>query len=110
MEDTGDKKGEGVPNLGLSEADVRAVAKRPVGRSLKNFLRDLKILCSFAALKNTVVEFQRDDALGLAAQLAYYLILALFPFILVLVSLMGTFSNPQLATSVFEYFRQVIPP
>src|ERR671933_243316 len=106
MEDTGDRKSRDSENLGLSEADVRAVAKRPAGGSLKNFLRDLRSLCSFTALKKTVAEFQRDDALGLAAQLAYYLILALFPFILVLVSLMGTFSTPQLADYILEYFSQ----
>src|SRR5919199_639350 len=110
MEDSGNKRGGDPADLGLSEAKLRAVAKRPVRGSLKNFLRDLRTLCSFAALKKVVAEFQRDDVLGLAAQLAYYMILALFPFILVLVSLMGTFSNPQLASSVLEYFSQVMPP
>jgi membrane protein len=74
-----------------------------------NFLRDLRSLLRFQALKATVQEFQRDDALGLAAQLAYYLILALFPFILVLVSLMGTFGSEELASEVLGYFRQVMP-
>ena len=32
--------------------------------SLKNFLHDLKDLTSFRALRATVQEFQRDDALG----------------------------------------------
>ena len=74
-----------------------------------NFLRDLKDLLSFRALKATVQEFQRDDALGIAAQLAYYLILALFPFILVLVSLMGTFGSEELASEVLTYFQRVMP-
>jgi membrane protein len=74
-----------------------------------NFLRDLRSLLRFRALKATVQEFQRDDALGLAAQLAYYLILALFPFILVLVSLMGTFGSQELASEVLGYFRRVMP-
>ena len=110
MEDSRDKRGGNPANPGLSEAELRAVAKRPAGGSLKNFLRDLRSLSSFAALKKAVAEFLRDDAPGLAAQLAYYMILALFPFILVLVSLMGTFSSPQLAASVLEYFSQVLPP
>ena len=54
-------------------------------------------------------EFQRDDALGIAAQLAYYLILALFPFILVLVSLLGTFGSEELASEVLAYFHRVMP-
>ncbi len=93
----------------LSKEELRGVAGRPARGSLKNFLGDLRSLLRFQALKATVQEFQRDDALGLAAQLAYYLILALFPFILVLVSLMGTFGSQELASEVLGYFRQVMP-
>jgi membrane protein len=93
----------------LSKEEFRGVARRPATGSPLNFLRDLRRLLSYQALKATVQEFQRDDAMGLAAQLAYYLILALFPFILVLVSLMGTFGNPELASTVLDYFRQIMP-
>jgi membrane protein len=93
----------------LSKEELRGVARRPAGGSLKNFLRDVRDLASFRALKATVQEFQRDDALGIAAQLAYYLILALFPFILVLVSLLGTFGSEELASDVLGYFKQVMP-
>jgi membrane protein len=85
------------------------VARRPARGSPKNFLLDMKSLLSVRALRAAVAEFQRDDALGLAAQLAFYLILALFPFLLVLVSLMGTFSSPELADQVLGYFREVTP-
>ncbi len=74
-----------------------------------NFLRDLRSLLNFQALKASVQEFQRDDALGLAAQLAYYLILALFPFILVLVSLLGIFGSEKFASIVLDYFQRVMP-
>jgi membrane protein len=93
----------------LSKEELRGVARRPARGSPMNFLRDLKDLLSFRALKATVQEFQRDDALGIAAQLAYYLILALFPFILVLVSLMGTFGSEELASEVLTYFQRVMP-
>jgi membrane protein len=93
----------------FSKEELRGVARRPAGGSLMNFLRDLRSLLRIQALKATVQEFQRDDALGLAAQLAYYLILALFPFILVLVSLMGTFGNKEFASIVLSYFQQVMP-
>jgi membrane protein len=93
----------------LSKEEHQSVARRPARGSLKNFLRDLRDLASFRALKATVQEFQRDDALGIAAQLAYYLILALFPFILVLVSLLGTFGSEELASEVLGYFQQVMP-
>src|SRR5919202_1783012 len=106
MENSGNK-GE---QLHLDRAHLSGVARRPAKGSLKNFLLDLKSLLSVRAIKVAVTEFQRDDALGLAAQLAFYLILALFPFLLVLVSLMGTFSSPALASNVLEYFREVTPP
>jgi len=110
MRNSEDKRGKDpAEDLGLSKTELQAVAKRPVEGSLKNFTRDLRTLCSFVTLKKAVQEFQQDDALGLGAQLAFYLILALFPFILVLVSLMGTFSSPELANEVLRYFEQVTP-
>jgi membrane protein len=53
----------------------------------------------------------RDDALGLAAQLAYYLILAIFPFILFLVAVLDAFgsSSPQFVNELFDYLRRVMP-
>ena len=105
MTDSEDTGGQ----LNLDRAELRGVARRPARGSLKNFLLDMKSLLSVRALRAAVAEFQRDDALGLAAQLAFYLILALFPFLLVLVSLMGTFSSPELAEQVLGYFREVTP-
>jgi membrane protein len=104
-----DDSGKKAEKLNLDRAELQAVARRPVEGSPKNFFRDLKSLLNVQAIKATVQEFQRDDALGLAAQLAFYLILALFPFILVLVTLMGTFSSPTLAGYVLEYFQSVTP-
>jgi len=54
-------------------------------------------------------QFQRDDVPGLAAQVAYYLILSLFPLLLVIFSLLGTFSSPELAQDVLGYFQRVLP-
>ena len=105
MQDSGDK-GE---HSNLDRAELRAVARRPAEGSLTDFLKDMRSLLSVRALKTAVAEFQRDDALGLAAQLAFYLILALFPFILVLVSLMGTFSSPAFAAQILEYLQSVTP-
>lgn len=85
------------------------VARRPVDGSYGGFLRDLASLMSFAALKRTIGGFVKNDGTGLAAQLAFYLVLALFPLILVLFSLLGTFSNPELASTLLGYFSQVLP-
>ena len=110
MKTSDDNKGlDPVEDLGLSESELRGVAKRPVRGSLKSFLHDMRTLLSFATLKRAAQEFQSDDALGLAAQLAYYLILALFPFILFLVAVLDTFSNPEFARTILVYLQQVLP-
>ncbi len=91
--------------------ELRAVARRPAKGSLKNFFGDLRDLVRFQTLKATIQEFVRDDALGLAAQLAYYLILAIFPFILFLVAVLDAFgsSSPQFVNELFDYLRRVMP-
>jgi membrane protein len=95
----------------MPQEELRAVARRPAKGSLKNFLGDLRDLLRFQTLKATIQEFQRDDALGLAAQLAFYLILALFPFILFCVAVLDAFgsSDPRFVNEVFDYLRQVMP-
>src|SRR5918997_6887877 len=93
----------------LPRPELRAVARRPAKGSLKHFFGDLRSLLRFQALKATAQEFMRDDAMGLAAQLAYYLILSLFPFILVLFSLLGTFGSEQLASDLLGYFQRIMP-
>lgn len=91
------------------EEGSRGVAQRPADGSYGGFIRDLASLMSLSALKRTAAEFQKNDGTGLAAQLAYYLILAMFPLILVLFSVMGTFSSPDLANNLLSYFQQVLP-
>ncbi len=105
MQNSGDKGKQ----LNLDRADLQAVARRPAEGSLGDFFRDMRSLLSLRALKAAVADFQRDDALGLAAQLAFYLILALFPFILVLVSMMGTFGTEKFASTILDYSREVTP-
>lgn len=85
------------------------VANRPADGSYGGFLRDLASLMSLTALKRTAAEFQRNDGMGLAAQLAYYLILAMFPLMLVFLSVLGTFSSPELAQGLLSYFGRVLP-
>ncbi len=95
----------------MPREELRALARRPAKGPLKNFFGDLRDLMRFGTLKATVQEFIRDDALGLAAQLAYYLILALFPFILFLVAVLDAFgsSSPQFVNELFDYLRRVMP-
>src|SRR5215217_17811 len=90
---------------------LRGVARRPARGSLKNFLGDLRDLLRYGTLKATVQECIRDDALGLAAQLAFYLILAIFPFILFCVAILDAFSSsdPQFVTELFDYLKRLLP-
>jgi membrane protein len=61
-------------------------------------------------LKRTVKETQADNGLGLAAQLAYYFFLALFPAILFMLALAGTVASADLITRVVNMMSGVAPP
>lgn len=56
-------------------------------------------------------EVQDDDVFGRAAQLSYYFLLALFPLLLFLVSIIGWFAgqDSEMRTSLFRYLGAVLP-
>jgi membrane protein len=58
-------------------------------------LRDLDRRSLWRTLRRTVSEFREDDLTDWAAALTYYGVLALFPALLVLVSLLGLFGDPE---------------
>lgn len=61
--------------------------------------------------KRVYSEIQKDDIFGRAAQLAYYFLLALFPLLLFLTSVIGLLlgSGTGLRHSLFNYLSQVLP-
>jgi membrane protein len=61
--------------------------------------------------KRVFGEIQKDDVFGRAAQLAYYFLLALFPLLLFLTSVIGLLlgSGTGLRHSLFNYLSQVLP-
>src|SRR5215216_1733857 len=61
-------------------------------------------------LKRTYAEVTDDDALGLAAQLAYYFVLALFPAILCVVALASFFPLQTLTDDVVASLGRFAPP
>lgn len=61
-------------------------------------------------LKRTARETYDDDCLGLAAQLAYYFILALFPALLFLLALASFFPLVQLTDEVVHGLSRFAPP
>jgi len=60
-------------------------------------------------LKRTWVEVQADNCLGLAAQLAYYFFLALFPALLFLVALASYFPIANLMDQITAMLARVAP-
>jgi membrane protein len=60
-------------------------------------------------LKRTIKDANEDDCLGLAAQLAYYFFLALFPAILFLIALASFFPLTNIADDVVRALRPIAP-
>jgi len=62
-------------------------------------------------LKRIIKRIQDDDVFGRAAQLSYYFLLALFPLLLFLVSLLGYFAQAgsELRNSLLNYLAAVMP-
>ena len=57
-------------------------------------------------------EIQEDEVFGRAAQLSYYFLLALFPLLIFLTSVIGFVigSESGIRQSLFSYLSQVMPP
>jgi len=63
-----------------------------------------------AALKRTVKEFQEDNLTDWAAALTYYAVLAIFPGLIVLVSVLGLVGQAQATTqTMLQVIQQVAP-
>ena len=59
--------------------------------------------------QRVIHEIQQDDCLGRAAQLAYYFLFALFPFFLVLTTLLGYLPVPNLMDRLLETLAEMLP-
>ncbi len=61
--------------------------------------------------KRVISEIQSDDVFGRAAQLAYYFLLALFPLLLFLTSVIGLLlgSGTGVRHALFAYLSRVLP-
>jgi membrane protein len=70
----------------------------------------LEIPLSWSELiKRTIRDALADDCFGLAAQLAYYFFLALFPALLFLLALASFFSFGDLANNILSTLRPIAP-
>jgi len=79
----------------------------PPGRQTQTaFLGGLRIT---DLAKRVVQEVREDNCLGQAAQLAYYLIFAVFPFLLFLATLLGYLPIPNLMDRIMASLAQLLP-
>lgn len=60
-------------------------------------------------IRRTYTEVLNDDCLGRAAQLAYYFLFALFPFLLFLTTLLGYIPVPNLLDNIMLLLAQALP-
>lgn len=62
-------------------------------------------------LKKTYREFVDDQATDLAAALTYYAVLAVFPALLAIVSIVGLFSDPETTVqAMLDFLAGILPP
>src|SRR6188472_3643203 len=61
-------------------------------------------------LKRTLTEFQEDNLSDWAAALTYYGLLALFPALIAMVSLIGIFGDPKTTTGTLTEIIEEIGP
>jgi membrane protein len=68
-------------------------------------------LTPLGVIKRVVAEIDHDDVWGRSASLSYYFLLALFPALLFMVSLLGMFAGPgtELRTGLFQNLARVLP-
>lgn len=61
--------------------------------------------------KRTWSEINKDDVFGRSAQLSYYFLLALFPLLFFLISILGFVlgGNPSAQQSIMHYFGRMLP-
>ena len=71
----------------------------------------LSTLISRNLLRRVWKRANEDDILGRASQLSYYFLLALFPFLLFLITLFGYFSgtSSELRRELIKYLSSVVP-
>ena len=74
------------------------------------YLWNLGGLTARELTRRVVVEAQADDVLGQSAKLSYYLVLAVFPLLIFLVTLIGVLApGSDLLAELLAYWRHVLP-
>ncbi|WP_111766768.1 YihY/virulence factor BrkB family protein [Nakamurella deserti] len=93
-----------------NSGDKAATAPHPDDDRKPDAISDLTKPSWKFVFKKTVREFSQDECLDLAAGLTYYAVLALFPALLAIVSLLGLLGQDQAGTdALMNIIRQVAP-
>jgi len=88
-------------------APSAVLGRRPPSQMLKAFrLHGLKVGELPGRLYH---ELDRDNALGLAAELAFFTLLSVFPFLIFLLTLIAYLPVPNLAPKLMTYMSKVVP-
>lgn len=75
------------------------------------FISELKSILGLTTLLRVARQVISNDCLGLAGQLAYFILLSLFPFVMILVAAAGLVTNdPQSAIKILAENLQVFLP
>ena len=61
-------------------------------------------------LKRTITEFKNDNLTDWAAALTYYMVMSLFPGLLLAVSLLGLAADPTMVTDATRYLEDAGAP
>ena len=97
----------GVSGRGVATARPLLTTSAPAATSTKpSFLGGLGII---ELATRVVKEVREDDCLGGAAQLAYYLLFAVFPFVLFLTALLGYLPIPNLMERLLATLATLLP-
>jgi membrane protein len=98
----GERTNDGPTTPERTEHDEVRRDYRPTGADAKP--------SAFATVKRTITEFSEDQLTDAAAALTYYGLLALFPALIALVSIVGLFADPQETTDALTTLVTQIGP
>src|ERR1700719_5087201 len=74
-------------------------------------LFSLRVVSTIEIAQRTWAEIREDDVFGRSAQLAYYFFLALFPFLICVIAVLGVFAGKgaHVQDAVLNFLASVLP-
>ena len=110
MPDVAHEQIQRLPRLGRLVHDAFLPTVDGIKHSDPEHPRNLSGRAWWETLKRTGREFQDDDLTDRAAALTYYGVLALFPALIALVSIVGLFGDPEAVTDTLTDIIEDLAP